>query len=108
MVGDTVDDVTQMRLGIRPFKRAGPIRLYIAVAPFAAGVRADKRIIPRYGGNTAQGPPSDQVIDLRLAAVAVVDQRRPAVQRVPDRFGHFPAWSTRYDHVALCATRRAN
>ena len=101
MVGDALEHVAQVRLGIEAVELG---RLHQAVdrrGALAARVGAGEQVVLAAEGDAAQRALGGVVVDLDAAVVAIAGQRRPALRRVADRLRQVATSPTRGASVSL-------
>ncbi len=87
MVSNALEHVGEIRLGIEAIQACRADQAIHRGGTFATEVGAGEQVIPSAEGDAAQCSLGDQVVDFRTPVAAVVDERRPAIQRVLNRLG---------------------
>lgn len=84
MVGNAVKHVGEVRLGIEAVQARRADQAIHRSCAFAASVGAGEQVVAPPNRDATQRSFSNQVVDLCAPVAAVVDQRRPVVQRILD------------------------
>lgn len=87
MVGNVGKHVGEVCLEIEAVQARVADQAIHCSRAFAASVGAGEQVIPSDESDSVQCSLSDQVVDFRTPVAAVVDERRPAIQRVLNRLG---------------------
>lgn len=95
MVGDALEHVGEIRLGIKAVQACCAKQAVHHGGTFATGVGADDQLVPPSESHASVCSLGDQIVDIRTPIAAVVDERRAAIQRIPDRL----------DRVRFCRER---
>ncbi|PZW90426.1 hypothetical protein DFS13_13925 [Burkholderia sp. 28_3] len=87
MVSDALENIGEICLGIEAVQARRADQAIHRGSTFVTGVGAGEQVIPSAEGDAAQHSLGDQVVDFRAPVAAVVNERRPAIQRILNRLG---------------------
>jgi hypothetical protein len=80
MIGDALDDLVQVGLGIDAVHAGRTDQAIHRRGRFAARIGTGEEIVAPFYGHVSQCPLGDQVVNFSLPVAATIDERRPGIR----------------------------